>query len=344
MISVLLIDTAPDHLAMAKTHLEKTGSFSVDVSTSAHDALRLLSGKRYDAVVSDYDLPVMTGLDLLKKLKAEGDPTPFIMLTGGGPEHVIIEAFHAGASFYLKKHDDKTKQFSELSHKIQAAVRKHQESRKLDLFVEVLRHDLLNKVAAVSGYTELIRANSTDAKNLEYLAKQQLLLVSIREQINFTKEYQNLGTEKPRWQPLDMTIRNAVSLLPPDTIRPETTGLDGIEVFADPLLVKVFYNLMDNSLRHGRDVTSFRYFCHERPNGLLISYEDDGVGIMQREKETIFIRGKGKNTGLGLFLIREILALTGITIRETGIPGKGVRFEMLVPAGKYRASGCRKPE
>jgi len=193
MISVLLIDTKPDHLTLAKEHLEKTGSFSVDVCPSAHDALRLLSGKRYDAVVSDYDLPMMTGLDLLKKLKAEGDPTPFIMLTGSGPDHIVIEAFHAGASFYLKKHEDKKKLFSELSHKIQVAVHRHRENRKLDLFVEVLRHDLLNKVAAVSGYTELVKANSTDAKNLEFLAKQQMLLVSIREQINFTKDYQNLG-------------------------------------------------------------------------------------------------------------------------------------------------------
>ncbi len=336
MISVLLIDTEPDHLTTAKAHLEKTGSFSVDVCPSAHDALARLSRKKYDAVVSDYDLPVMTGLDLLKKLKAEGDPTPFIMLTGSGPDHIIIEAFHAGASFFLKKHPDKKKQFTELAQKIKVAVRKHQENRKMDLFVDVLRHDLLNKVAAVSGYTELIKANSTDAKNLEFLAKQQLLLVSIREQINFTKDYQNLGMEKPRWQELSVTIQRAISLLPPDTILPVTTGTAGVEVFADPLLVKVFYNLMDNSLRHGRNITTYRYSCYERPEGLLITYEDDGVGITQRDKENVFLKGRGKNTGLGLFLIREILTLTGITIRETGTPGKGVRFEILVPAGKYR--------
>jgi signal transduction histidine kinase len=344
MISVLLIDTEPDHLAMAKEHLEKNGSFSVDICPSAQDALRILSNTRYDAVVSDYDLPVMTGLDLLKKLKNDGDTTPFIMLTGKGPENVIIEAFHAGASFYLRKHDDHEKQFADLSHKIQLAVRKHQEKRKLDLFVEVLRHDLLNKVAAVAGYVELVKANSTDAKNLEYLAKQQLLLVSIREQINFTKDYQNLGTEKPRWQVLNATIRNAVSLLPPDTIRPELDHTDDVEIFADPLLVKVFYNLMDNTLRHGRDVSLIRFSCREQQGGLLVRYEDDGVGIAPKDKETIFLKGKGRNTGLGLFLIREILQMTGISIRETGTPGKGARFEMLVPSDRFRISGSRKPE
>jgi signal transduction histidine kinase len=43
-----------------------------------------------------------------------------------------------------------------------------------------------------------------------------------------------------------------------------------------------------------------------------------------------------KNTGLGLFLSREILAITGITITENGTPGKGARFEITVPEGMYR--------
>lgn len=336
MISVLLIDTELDHLAMAKEHLEKSGAFIVDTCPSSQDALRLLSAKRYDAVVSDYELPVITGLDLLKKLKKEGDHTPFIMLTGTGPEHIIIEAFNEGASFYLKKHADREKQFADLSHKIHVAVRRHQEKRKLDLFVEVLRHDVLNKVSAVSGYTELVKANATDTMTREFLTKQQLLLVSIREQINFTRDYQNLGSEKPRWQALDKTVRDAVALLPPDTIRPELDGITGIEVFADPLLVKVFYNLLDNSLRHGRNVSLIRFSCRMAGEDLLIRYEDDGIGIARREKESVFLKGKGKNTGLGLFLIREILMITGIIIRETGIPGKGACFEMIVPKDRVR--------
>ena len=73
MISVLLIDDEPDHLAIAKHHLEETGVFSVDICPSAHEALARLSRKQYDALVSDYEMPVMTGLDLLKKLKSGGE-------------------------------------------------------------------------------------------------------------------------------------------------------------------------------------------------------------------------------------------------------------------------------
>ncbi len=344
MISVLLIDDETDHLETAKAYLEKTGSFSVEICQSAHAALSLLSSKKYDAVVSDYDMPVMTGLDLLKKLKAEGDATPFIMLTGTGPEHVVIEAFNSGAAYYLKKHHDPDEQFLELSHKIRLAVRKHRERRKLDLFVDVTRHDLLNKVSALSGYVEIIKANSSDQKILGYCAKQQLILTSIRDQVNFTEDYQNLGIQKPVWQDLEATIRHAVSMLPPDSVAPVCRGCYGVEVYADPLLVRVFYNLMDNSLRHGRSISAINYSCEEEAGGLVIRYEDDGIGITAKEKEEIFIKGRGKNTGLGLFLIREILTLTGISIKETGKHGKGARFDMMVPKEGYRAKNNGKTE
>jgi len=68
----------------------------------------------------------------------------------------------------------------------------------------------------------------------------------------------------------------------------------------------------------------------------LIVCEDDGVGVPAEEKELIFERGFGKNTGLGLALSREILSITGITITENGEPGRGARFELKVPKGAYR--------
>jgi signal transduction histidine kinase len=57
--------------------------------------------------------------------------------------------------------------------------------------------------------------------------------------------------------------------------------------------------------------------------------------------ERIFEQGFGKNTGLGLFLSREILAITGLTITENSVPGKGARFEITVPKGAYRFGEIR---
>ena len=108
-----------------------------------------------------------------------------------------------------------------------------------------------------------------------------------------------------------------------------------LEIYADPLLGKVFYNLIDNALKYGGGkMTSIRITSRETNTGLCLLFEDDGAGIAVEDKKHLFERGFGKNTGLGLFLSREILSITGITIRETGEPGSGARFEMDVPKGR----------
>ena len=124
----------------------------------------------------------------------------------------------------------------------------------------------------------------------------------------------------------------------------DLTGIDlnvrdlgKVEIFADPLFQKVFFNLIDNSLKYGGEkMKNIKISSHESDNRLVIVCEDNGLGISLKEKELIFKRGYGKNTGLGLFLIQEILAITGITIKETGEPGKGARFEILVPKESFR--------
>lgn len=281
-------------------------------------------------------MPVMNGLDLLKELKAKGDTTPFIMLTGTGPEEVVIDALNAGAMFYLKKGKNLDAPFSDLSHKLHIAVQQRHADRNLQLFSAISRHDLLNKVAALSGYVDLVRAHTDDRTILEYMTKQQLILGTIREQLQFIEDYEKIGLQKPCWQPLAPVIRKASSLLPLDAITLHLTGIDDLELYADPLLLTVFYNLLDNTLRHGQHITTVRISSEKTPDGIRIVYEDDGVGIPAAEKESIFIRGKGKNTGLGLFLIREILSMTGMTIRENGLPGKGARFEITIPDSRYR--------
>ncbi|MDD1725180.1 MAG: ATP-binding protein [Methanospirillum sp.] len=102
------------------------------------------------------------------------------------------------------------------------------------------------------------------------------------------------------------------------------------------MLEKVFYNLLDNSIRHGKHVSNMRISASREGDNLLVVWEDNGEGVADEDKDLIFERGYGNNTGFGLFLVREILALTDISIRETGTRGKGARFEISVPRGAYR--------
>jgi signal transduction histidine kinase len=109
-----------------------------------------------------------------------------------------------------------------------------------------------------------------------------------------------------------------------------------IEIYADPLLGKVFYNLLENAVRHGHATSIVQFSFHDNGDTLTMVCEDNGGGIDRETKKHLFKRGYGKNTGFGLFLIREILSITGITIDENGESGRSARFEIVVPNGAYR--------
>ncbi|MDD1716030.1 MAG: ATP-binding protein, partial [Methanolinea sp.] len=154
---------------------------------------------------------------------------------------------------------------------------------------------------------------------------------TIMQQIEFMNSYGKVGMNAPGWY----RIRDLIDPLDPANIT-LTCNCNNTEIFSDPMLEKVFFNLVDNAIRHGTHVTEIRVRCEPGPAGLSIIVEDNGIGIPEDLKEQIFEKGYGKNTGLGLFLAREILAITGISIHEAGVPGTGARFELHVPRGKYR--------
>jgi PAS domain S-box-containing protein len=207
-------------------------------------------------------------------------------------------------------------------------------NRQLNLLNGLTRHDILNKISVILGFLKITQMKTSDPAIGEYLKKINAATTAIKSQIEFTRVYQDLGTHDPQWLALDTVMPRAFI---PSTITLNEDG-KGIQVLADPMLEKVFFNLLDNSVRHGQRVTEIRVSAHQKGNRLIVIWEDNGVGIASDNKEQIFERGFGKNTGLGMFLAREILALTGITITETGEPGKGARFEILVPEGAYRVA------
>jgi signal transduction histidine kinase len=117
---------------------------------------------------------------------------------------------------------------------------------------------------------------------------------------------------------------------------------DNLELYGDPLLEKVFYTLIENTLRHGKTVTTIDFSYRMLNGDLVVLYEDNGEGVPAEHKEAIFQRKFFKHTGFGLFLSRTILGITGMTIRETGEPGTGARFEIIVPSGAFRFTQAQK--
>lgn len=214
-----------------------------------------------------------------------------------------------------------------------------QTNKKLNLLSSITRHDIINQLFTLKAFIELSKISLDKPPQLtEYLIKEERAVNAIERQIAFTREYQDLGVRDPVWQNVGICVKNATAALLMRDIRIEnTTG--SLEIFADPLFEKVFYNLIDNALRYGSTkMTTISLSSCEEDAGLILTVEDDGQGISASDKTRLFERGFGHHTGLGLFLSREILAITGITITETGEPGKGARFEIFVPKGMYRQS------
>ena len=209
-------------------------------------------------------------------------------------------------------------------------------NKKLNLLSSITRHDINNQLMSVNGFLELLQEKVPDPGLLDYFTRIARASSRISAMIRFTKEYENIGVSVPAWQDCRLLVETAAKEAPLGTVIVRNDLPAGNEMFADPMAVKVFYNLMENAAHYGGKITTVRFFVMEHGGEEVIICEDDGDGVPANEKEKIFERGFGKNTGMGLFLSREILAITGITIRETGEPGKGARFEMQVPKGMWR--------
>jgi PAS domain S-box-containing protein len=247
-----------------------------------------------------------------------GTPAILLLLTDITGHKILEDA--------LKKEAGKLKL---LSNSFQIA------NRKLKLLSSITRHDINNHLTVVLGYLALLAEDHPKSESSEVLRKVTRASRQISEMIQFTKTYEEIGVNAPVCRDIRTLVENGTSGYS-GSVRRENTIPPGMNMIADPLITKVFFNLMDNAVRYGETITMIRFSGNIEGGDYVIVCEDDGIGIPAALKEKIFERGYGKNTGLGLFLAREILSITGIMIRESGEPGKGARFEITVPKGMWR--------
>jgi PAS domain S-box-containing protein len=217
-----------------------------------------------------------------------------------------------------------------------------QANRKLNLLSGITRHDINNQLLALNGFIGLLQQKVPGESYTGDFSRINATSRQIANLIEFTREYEEIGIQAPRWQDLHTLVDTAARdfLLGKVTLNNDLPG--ATVIFADPLIIKVFSCLVDNALRHGGRITTIRFSLEEQDGDRVIVCEDDGEGVAAGEKEKIFDLGFGKNTGFGLALAREVLSITGMTITENGEPGKGARFRITVPAGAHRVCNADK--
>jgi PAS domain S-box-containing protein len=177
-IRVLYIDDEPVLRKVARVFLEQSGNCSVEPVASALVALDLLKHQKFDAIISDYKMPGMDGIALLKQLRAGGDSTPFIIFTGRGREEVAIEALNSGADFYMQKGGDPKSQFTELAHKVKRAVEQRRVEQALleseQKYRNLIEH---SNEAIVVAQGDLLRLINRRATELTGYSKEEMLSI-----------------------------------------------------------------------------------------------------------------------------------------------------------------------
>lgn len=207
--------------------------------------------------------------------------------------------------------------------------------RKARELLAVVRHDILNQLTILIGFLQYSEDFVEDPQLREFLGKEEAAGQAIQAQIEFTRDFQEILTEDPRWIAVPPAVRSAVIMSDAGNYDIET-GMRPIEVFASPLITHVFAILIKNAIDHATGLTRITFSESVEGSDLVIACEDDGPGIPESERKTLFDRGHGRNRGYSLWLSREILAISGATLEEKGREGCGARFEIRIPEGMWR--------
>jgi len=209
-------------------------------------------------------------------------------------------------------------------------------NKKLNTLTSITRHDIINQLTVLLSYIEYIEEKLPEEHAIRKHAERiRAAANAIQSLAVFTREYQSLGMEMAQWHDLAKLVNKAVDKADAGAL---STHIDtnNVQIYADPLIGRVFENLVDNSIRHGQNVSEIGVSFEEINGNGKIIFSDNGAGIPASQKTRIFAKDTNKSKRFGLFLSKEILNYHGISIKETGVPGEGARFEIDVPKSRYK--------
>jgi PAS domain S-box-containing protein len=236
-----------------------------------------------------------------------------------------------------RKKTEKALQESEIHYRL-LAEREHMTNEKLNVIGKLTRHDVRNKLSVVKANVYLLKkrvGGNPEAANC--IAAIEQSVEQTESLLEFSRIYEQIGTEQLKTVDVEECFNEAASFFPDLQKMKVTNECHGFSVTADSLLRQLFYNFIDNSLKHGEKISEIQLHYMKEGNEAKLFYEDDGVGISSANKPRTFSEGftTGNGTGHGLYLAKRMMEVYGWKIEEAGEEGKGVKFVMTIPETKF---------
>ena len=269
-------------------------------------------------------------LEILSKGAVHATETEFT-LPEGIPETVLLSAAHLPDKRAIIT-------FEEITRRVQAEKALKTANDKLTLLSRISHDHIHSTVDQIVRTLQDADAHSGDSVARDFFNRIRSLAQRLTRQLFLTESYKNLGVFPPAWLGVQQILEAWNPALPPGSVSVRF-WTERLEIFADPLFNEVVTHLARNAISHGIKIRNLVVTYHGTRQGLDLIIEDDGIGIAADRKQRIFDYDDEGHAGIGLFICREILGVTGITITETGTEGNGARFVIRVPPECYRIEG-----
>lgn len=323
--------------------------------------LRILENNiaNIDIVLTDYSMPVMTGLDVLHKIMDMDNAPPVIMVTGAGDEQIAVDALKHGASDYIIK--DVNLNYlqmlpSVISQVIQERIMKEayknlqQESQieklradLLALFIQDASHEFRTPITIIKTATYILNKLIADAKQLEYVNQISTQIDDIStliEQLIFMVRIDNSLTLSMS----DINIINTVKqVVESARIQHNSNIYIGVSNISDVLLYgdQEYLNIalmevIKNACQYSNDYVNVKLYQYDKY--AVIEVVDRGIGIQEHDMKYVFDRfyrgdniGSIRGFGLGLPIAKQLFEMHGGTIQINSIPSVETTIRIVLP-------------
>jgi signal transduction histidine kinase len=344
-ILILHVDDDPALLAISKEILELEGKFHVESATSVEEAHQKLQKTPFQAIICDYEMPRKNGLQFLEEIRQQKNEIAFVMFTGRGREEVAVRALNLGADRYINKNGDPEAVYCELGYAITKIVERkkgrrmliedakkiNQLNEKLRVVGSLTRHDVRNKLSAINAHVYMLKKRlSQDPAALNHLLAIDLASKQIVELLEFSHLYEKLGVEELQHVDVEKFVNDALALFVDLKDVQVENRCHGLTVLADSLLRQLFYNLIDNTLKHGQKTTCVQIYFEADEKETRLIYQDNGVGFLDSQRDSLF-EESSRGINHGLYVVRRICEAYNWSVSESGQAGAGAKFVLCMP-------------